>query len=124
MIVPDRDHDLRLAQARAPATESPLPPKPAARAATPPWVPEGVAYELLPERARAMIAEIVTPAREDLLQRHLQLIYAKFKAANYLIRVRDSRRELARALRQGKAERPSAPNPAPSGEATPPGKSA
>jgi hypothetical protein len=95
MIVPDRDHDLRLAQAQAPPAESPLPPKPAARAATPPWVPEGVAYELHPERARAMIAEIVTPAREDLLQRHLQLIYAKFKAANYLIRVRDSRRELA-----------------------------
>ena len=173
MLVPDRDHDLRLARAQAAAAESPPLPKPATRAAMPPWVPEGVAYDMLSERARTMIAEIVepayeqlvlrardalekttgltivhlvwqeildqidlardyehvdsvlnivTPAREDLLQRHLQLIYAKLKAANYLMRVRDFRRGLARALREAKAKRLKAPNPGPSGDATPPDK--
>jgi hypothetical protein len=123
------------------------------RAGLPPWVPSDVGYDRLPEKVRAMVAEIVapayeqlvvrardalekttgltivhlvwqeivdqidlardfnnvgsvlgivSPAREDLIERHLRLIYAKLKAGSYLMRVRDFRRGLARAVREAK----------------------
>jgi hypothetical protein len=62
-LASDRDHDLQLAPAKAPTD------KPAVRPGTPPWVPDGVAYEMLSQRARAMIAEILEPAYEQLVLR-------------------------------------------------------
>ncbi len=48
-----------------------------------------------------------------------QLIHAKLKAGNYLLRVRDDRRRLLRTLREAKAGRLAAPCVRPSGGATP-----
>ena len=39
------------------------------RAGTPPWVPEDVGYDMLPEKVRAMIAEIIGPAYEQFVVR-------------------------------------------------------
>jgi len=154
-----------LPQRASPGESGRLPePKPGARAGKPPWVPEGVAYEMFSENLRAMIAEIVEPAyeqlvvrardalekttgltivhlvwqeivdqvdlahdyehvgavlhivtpnREEILERHLRIVYAKLKAANYLMRVRESRRELARIAREAKAGRDAQDAPAP-----------
>ena len=147
--------------------QSPTPPHVGPR--TPPWVPEGVGYDKLPEKVRAMIAEIIEPAyeqlvlrardalekttgltivhlawqeivdqidlardynnigsvlniitpnREPLLDRHLRLVYAKFKAANYLMRLRDFRRGLARTVRDA-ARTPAVARSAPQAKAGP-----
>jgi hypothetical protein len=124
--------------------------RPEVKAGTPAWVPANMPYSEIPERFRAMIAEIIEPAyeqlvvrardalekttgltivhlawqeivdqidlardyektgcvlgivtanREPLVERHLRLVYTKFAAANFLMRVREFRRGLIRAMR-------------------------
>jgi hypothetical protein len=140
---------------------------------TPPWVPEGVGYDMIPEKVRAMIAEIIEPAyeqlvvrardalekttgltivhlawqemvdqidlardydkigsilhiitpnREPLIERHLRLVYAKFKAANFLMRLREFRKGLVRAMREA-APTPAVARTVPEAKAGPPGES-
>jgi hypothetical protein len=58
------------------------------------------------------VLHIVTPNREEIMERHLRVVYAKLKAANYLMRVRECRRELARIAREAKAGRDAQGSPA------------
>lgn len=148
--MPKRDS---LARRVAMRDAGPTPTPAALGTVTPPWVPAGVEYDGFPENVRAMIAEIVapayeqlvvrardalekttgltivhlvwqeildqidlardynavgsvlnivSPAREEMLDRHLRIVYAKFKAANYLMRLRDFRRGLVRAVQKGR----------------------
>ncbi len=74
---------------------------------TPALVPANMPYSEIPEKFRAMIAEIIgiiTANREPLIECHLRLVYAKFTAANFLMRLREFRQGLIRAMREAPPE--------------------